>query len=193
MSYRETHRKINTHRAQISALREQIRALQQAVEGEPVDDYIFNSTDGPRSLSSLFGDKDTLFVVHNMGSSCPYCTQWADGFNGLRHHLLDRAAFVLSSPDSPNEQAAFAAERDWALPMVSHRDNNFASDMGYSTVQQGQQQFSPGVSVFKRQDQQLLRAADCSFGPGDDFNPLWHLFDMIPEGVDGWQAKFAYP
>jgi hypothetical protein len=37
---------------------------------------------GKARLSALFGDKDTLFVIHNM----------TDGFNGVFEHLRDRAA-----------------------------------------------------------------------------------------------------
>jgi predicted dithiol-disulfide oxidoreductase (DUF899 family) len=33
-------------------------------------------------LSSLFGKKDELILIDNMGQGCPYCTMWADGFNG---------------------------------------------------------------------------------------------------------------
>ena len=46
------------------------------------------------TLSSLFGDRGGLIVVHNMGRDCSYCTMWADGFTGLLPHLESRAAFV---------------------------------------------------------------------------------------------------
>jgi predicted dithiol-disulfide oxidoreductase (DUF899 family) len=53
--------------------------------------------------------------------------------------------------------------------------------------------FAPGVSVFKREGGRLLRVADTSFSPGDDFCSVWHFFDLIPEGRAGWQPKFTYP
>jgi hypothetical protein len=34
--------------------------------------------------------------------------------------------------------------------------------------------------------------SDASFGPGDDFCTLWHLFDLIPEGSGDWQPKYKY-
>lgn len=52
-------------------------------------------------LSRLFGKNNDLILVHNMGRQCPYCTLWADGFNGLVKHLEDRASFVVVSPDPP--------------------------------------------------------------------------------------------
>jgi predicted dithiol-disulfide oxidoreductase (DUF899 family) len=94
-------------------------------------------------LSELFGDKADLFVIHNMGQSCPYCTLWADGFNGAYAHLSNRAAFVVSSPDTPEKQRKFAESRHWTFPMVSHEGTTFAEDMGYH--QDGS--WMPGVSV----------------------------------------------
>jgi hypothetical protein len=38
----------------------------------------------------------------------------------------------------------------------------------------------------------VLRVADTSEHPGDDFCALWHLFDMLPGGVGEWRAKFSY-
>jgi predicted dithiol-disulfide oxidoreductase (DUF899 family) len=123
-----------------------------------------------------------------MGTSCAYCTLWADGFNGLAGHLQDRAAFVMSTPDSPDVQAKFKASRGWAFRMVSNQGSSFAEDMGYKSAEG----WLPGVSVFKRQGSQIVRVSDTSFGPGDDFCAAWHLFDLIPEGADGWQPQYKY-
>ena len=37
-----------------------------------------------------------------------------------------------------------------------------------------------------------MHVADTGLEPSDDFYVLWHLFDLLPEGADGWQAKFSY-
>jgi predicted dithiol-disulfide oxidoreductase (DUF899 family) len=189
MTYRETSEKLKDYRREISELRKKMRDAQASIEPEVVADYEFKRADGGTTkLSALFGDKDTLFVVHNMGASCPYCTLWADGFNGVYHHLANRAAFVLSSPDAPGQQQAFAASRGWSFPMISYRDTSFGEDMGYRVDGQAK----PGVSVFKRRGGKIVRVADTSFSPGDDFCGVWHLLDLIPEGAAGWQPKFKY-
>ena len=140
------------------------------------------------SLSALFGDQETLFVVHNMGQSCAYCTLWADGLNGVLGHLENRAAFVMSSPDGPEAQAQFKASRGWNFTMVSHQGTGFAEAMGYG----GEEGWLPGVSVFKRQNGAVVRVSNTPFGPGDDYCAVWNLFDLIPEGSDGWQPRFSY-
>ena len=156
MSYKSTAKKLATYRNKIAGLREKMRTLQAAVEPEPVEDYDFATAEGTVRLSRLFGRKDDLIVIHNMGASCPYCTLWADGFNGLYDHLANRAAFAMSSPDAPALQKKFAAGRGWRFPMVSHKDTSFAADMGYRTEDGG---WMPGVSVFKREGGRILRVA----------------------------------
>ena len=191
-TYQHTMQKINKQRQEIMSIRSEMRKLQGSIEPEVVEDATFSTLDGSVRLSELFGEKDTLFVVHNMGKSCPSCTQWADGFNGVIEHLEDRAAFVISSPDSPLVQSQFAKSRGWKLKMISHEGTNFAEVMGYIREYNGKPSFWPGVSVFKMQDSKIVRVSDTSFGPGDDFNSIWNFWDMIPEGPGEWDAKFSY-
>jgi len=189
MNYRDTSAQLAAWREQIAELRQEMRRAQAAAQPEVVRDYEFVTPDGSVHLSQLFGAGRDLFVIHNMGRSCPHCTLWADGFNGIYSHIADRAAFVIASPDPPDVQRRFAASRGWRMPMVSHQGSSFAADMGYRSAEGG---WLPGVSVFRRDAERLLRVADTGFEPGDDFCPLWHLFDMLPDGAAGWQAKFSY-
>jgi predicted dithiol-disulfide oxidoreductase (DUF899 family) len=189
MNYKAASEKLSAYRREIAALREKMRAVQTAIEPEEVRDYEFATRAGKQRLSELFGDKSDLFVIHNMGASCRYCTLWADGFNGIYDHLADRATFVVSSPDAPEAQRRFAESRGWRFPMVSHQGTSFAADMGYRGEKGG---WMPGVSVFRKERGRLLRVADTGLGPGDDFCSLWHFFDLLPEGAAGWQPKFRY-
>jgi len=188
MAYRETSKKMAQLRQQIAELRKEMRELQQAVEPEEVKDYELATAEGKVRLSELFGGKEHLFVIHNMGASCRYCTLWADGFNGILPHLENRAAFVLASPDDPEKQAKFKASRAWRIRMVSHRGTSFAADMGY----RDDKSWLPGVSVFEKRGGKLFRVSDTRFGPGDDFCALWHFLDLIPEGAAGWQPQYKY-
>jgi len=188
MNYGQAKSSIEALRSQISGLREQLRAIQADAEPQEVRDYEFAGPDGPVTLGELFGEKDTLIVIHNMGAGCVYCTMWADGFNGIRKHLEDRAGFVVSSPDSPEAQRKFAASRGWGFRMVSHAGTSFAADMGYHT----EDGFRPGISVFRRDGGRIVRLSDTSLGPWDDFCSVWHFFALLPEGVAGWQPKYHY-
>jgi predicted dithiol-disulfide oxidoreductase (DUF899 family) len=188
MHYQATTEKLAQYREQITGLRKQMRELQRSIQPEEVKDYEFATLDGGVRLSQLFGRHEYLFVIHNMGAGCSYCTLWADGFNGVLKHLENRAAFVISTPDDPVKQQQLKASRDWKFQMVSHQNSQFAAEMGYRK----DDRWTPGVSVFKRDGERILRVSDTGFGPCDDCCSLWHFLDMIPEGPNGWQPKFRY-
>ncbi|MBM3581553.1 MAG: DUF899 domain-containing protein [Alphaproteobacteria bacterium] len=189
MNYETASKKLSGYRDQIAELRKKTRAVQASVRPQPVEDYEFSTTRGTIRLSGLFGEKNDLFVIHNMGASCPYCTLWADGYNGVYDHLANRAAFVVSSPDAPAAQKKFARSRGWRFPMISHRGTTFARDMGYGSEKEG---WRPGVSVFRKERGHILRVSDASFAPGDDYCALWHFFDLLPGGPGNWRPKFKY-
>ena len=188
MPYRETVVQLNDYRRQLAGIKSKMRELQARIEPEPVADYVFSTPEGPVTLSALFGDKQELFVIHNMGKGCAYCTLWADGFNGVQHHLRDRAGFVVSSPDAPEVQQEFAASRGWLFPMVSHAGSSFAEDMGYRR----DGKFWPGVSVFRKQENRIVRISDTGLGPDDEFCVVWSLLDLLPVGPDSWRPRYSY-
>jgi predicted dithiol-disulfide oxidoreductase (DUF899 family) len=189
MRYREGSRRLATYRKRIASLRWRMRDVQHRVEPQSVDDYTFASTRGPVRLSQLFGGRRDLIVIHNMGTHCPNCTLWADGFNGLYPHLATRAALVVTSPDPPAVQRRFARSRGWRFPMVSHQGTTFAADMGYVT-RDGH--CLPGVSAFRRTRDAIVRVSDTGFSPGDDFCPAWHFLDLFPDGWAGWEPTLRH-
>ena len=110
---------------EIALALEELRRAQQELAGlrrhlppEPVKDYELKGPGGPVRISEMFGDKDDLILVHNMGAGCPFCTMWADEFSGALRHLESRAAFVVVSPDSPSVQQSLTQETRVALRHV---------------------------------------------------------------------------
>jgi len=188
MKYSDAAERLAAFRKQITAIRSEMRKVQAAIEPQEVRNYVFKTEQGEAQLSDLFERNRDLFVIHNMGRQCPYCTLWADGYNGIYDHLASRAAFVVCSPDPPNVQRDFAAGRGWKFRMVSHAGTSFAEDMGYRSSRG----WLPGVSVFRKDGQRILRVSDSGCAPGDDFNALWHLLDLLPEGAGEWRPKFSY-
>lgn len=158
---------------------------------QAVKDYHLQDQKGRKiKFSSLFGKKEDLILIHNMGKGCTYCTMWADGFNGVVPHLEDRAAFAVVSPDSPEVQKKFYNSRKWKFRMYSSKGSSFAKDMGFETAK-GEPQ--PGVSVFyKNRTGEISRVAKDYFGPGDPYCGVWHLFDLLPGGPKGWHPQYKY-
>lgn len=169
---------------------EDVAKLRRKAAPEPVEDAAFEGKGGKTvHLSDLFGDKDELILVHNMGRGCAYCTFWADGFNGLLPHLQDRAAFAVVTPDAVEKQAEFAKGRGWRFAMVQDPKGQFSARMGYGS----DGGIWPGCSTFvKRKDGTIERIASTPFGPGDLYNPAFHLFALLPGGTGDWRARFKY-
>jgi predicted dithiol-disulfide oxidoreductase (DUF899 family) len=196
MTYAKTMQTLREKRRQIEALQEEMRDLQAKVEPQAVEDYVLAGWDGPVRLSELFGDKRDLIVIHNMGTGCPACTMWADGFNGVYDHLASRAAFVVASPNPVRQQKQFAKSRGWRFPMVSYEGSRFAEDMGYREGGHEEDErlggWNPGVSVFRRVGDRIVRLSDAEFGPGDGFCAVFSLFDLIPFEDKSWRPKYSY-
>lgn len=94
MSSKALTRKIRKLEARLVRQHKKLGELKRRRPPEQVANYTLAGPTGPVKLSALFGSHKDLIVVHNMGRRCPYCTMWADGYNGLRPHLENRAAFA---------------------------------------------------------------------------------------------------
>jgi len=188
----ELKREISRTQHEIAKCRKKLVQLSRRLPHEEIEkDFVlkdWNQRDV--RLSELFGNKDDLILIHNMGKQCPYCTLWADGFNGLLKHFENKSAFAVVSPDTPATQEKFAKSRRWKFRMLSGQGSSFIKEMGFETAKQG---FMPGVSVFhKNKDGRIFRVAVDRFGPGDDYCVIWHFFDLLPLGTNGWEPKFTY-
>lgn len=175
-------------------VRQEITALQKLHKERPaekVKNYTFKNLVAEVTLAELFADKEELIVIHNMGEHCPYCTLWADGFNGYYNQLRGRAAFVLINNDKPELQQQFATARKWTFPVVSCQGTTFFQDMGFQGQSKtGEAMFWPGVSIFRKaKDGSIERTTRAVFGPGDLFSSIWHLFELLPKGPNGWEPS----
>ncbi|MUK89818.1 DUF899 domain-containing protein [Ornithinibacillus sp. L9] len=189
MSQEEIINQMKELEQEILAKKQKLTELRRSIPYQKVENYQFIiSMNKKVSLLDLFGDKNELIVIQNMGKSCSYCTMWADGFNGVYHHIIKKAAFVVASPDKPEVQDAFAAERRWQFPMISTIDTTFKEDFGFKR----NNNYHPGVSTFtKDANGEIYHVANAPFGPGDDFCAIWHLFDLLPTGSSNFHPKRA--
>ena len=183
-------KKIQTAEKEIARRKLALAKLRLKAKRKPVPDYeLLGQGNKPVWLSQLFGKKDELILVHNMGKDCPYCALWADGFNGMLKHLENRAGFVVESPDLPAEQKRVAKARGWKFNFVSSAKSTFRTDMGF--MKDGDPW--PGVTTFQKDKKgKIYQINSAFFGPGDNYCSLWDLLDLLPKGVNGWSAKFKY-
>lgn len=167
---------------------ERLAALKRKQPSTSVMDYNLTDLNGELKLSRLFGQKKSLLVIHNMGSSCNYCTLWADTINGFLPHLESESSVIICTPDSPEVQRQFALSRGWKFRMVSDQEKSFSKDSGYL---KDDGKFWPGYSTYsKNSDGQIVRTGRGIFGPMDLYCGLWHL---IPNLINSeWHPKKSY-
>ena len=185
---------------QIEQLQKEIREKQKLlIEArkqlplEKLENYTLKDKEGNEvDLLELFGTSDELLLIHNMGKECSYCTMWADGFRGYSTMLSDRMPWVLISPNTPETLKAFSESRDWNYNVLSFNESSIGRDLGFEMNNEGKRSFKPGVSALVKKDGQIYRAAYDFFGPGDNYNIVWHFLDLFPEGANGWTPKYIY-
>ena len=173
---------------QLLELTQKIAKLRKDSKPTPVMNYIFSDSTGDVSLLELFGDKDTLFVIHNMGQGCRFCTLWADGLNGFVPHVESHYALVLVSKDSPQIQRNMANSRNWRFKMASHGGGDYIKE---ETVSAGDTN-SAGMVCYIRQGEEIFRKNSAIFGPGDEFCPHWNLLSLAGIDEAGWTPQFHY-
>ena len=162
--------------------------LRRAEPAEAVGSYSFDGPDGSVDLADLFDGKDHLLVIHNMGQGCRYCTLWADGLNGILVHLEDAMAVVLVSKDRPEVQRRFANSRGWRFRMLSHGGGAYMTEQ----CAMGEHANMPGAAVYGRRNGEVVRLGRTAFGPGDLYNPLWHLLSLGGRDHGDWVPQYTY-
>ena len=180
--------KINDLQKQIFELKNQLNTLMVENPAKAVKNYAFDTIEGGASLNGLFGDKDKLMLIHNMGQGCRYCTLWADGFNGFLPHLESAMSVVLVSKDSPIIQRDFANSRGWRFRLASHGGGEYIQEQ---TVMDGEKNM-PGVVVYERKGNKVYRKNSAVFGPGDLYCSMWDLLGLAGMGESEWTPQYRY-
>ncbi len=76
----EIDNEISTIQNEIEAAKQRLVEARKRRPKEPVNDYTLQDSEGKNvTLSELFGDKEDLILVHNMGTGCSSCTMWRMG------------------------------------------------------------------------------------------------------------------
>ena len=173
---------------QVYELNQQLAALQKTHPGTEVPNYAFSTQSGEVTLADLFAEKAQLLVIHNMGQGCRYCTLWADGFNGFVPHLESALSVVLVSKDPPEVQRQFANARGWRFRLASHGGGDYIREQ---TVQPGTDNM-PGVVLYERRGDSILRRNSAVFGPGDRYCSMWSLLGLAGLSEADWTPQFSY-
>ncbi|MGN6868247.1 MAG: DUF899 family protein [Solirubrobacteraceae bacterium] len=133
---------------------------------------------------------------------CPSCTALLDQLDGAAEHAGQQLNLAVVAKAPLPRVLTFARERGWRrLRLLSSAANTYNADY-FAETPDGVQR--PMLTVFHRDgdtirhfwSSELLYA---SRDPGQEprhvgtLEPLWNLFDLIPEGRPvGWVEQFSY-
>lgn len=173
---------------QIHQLSMELHQLRRHNEAGEVQNYEFETLSGKTTLKEMFGDKDRLLVIHNMGQACRYCTLWGDGINAFLPHLEAALSVVMVSKDKPQTQRRFANSRQWRFAMASHQGGPYIKEQGTSAEFENM----PGAVAYERRAEKIVKLGGASFGPGDLYCSIWHLLALAQLSEEEWVPQYNY-
>lgn len=118
---------------------DELARRRQELPWVPVDkDYWFDTENGQRTLTDLFGGRSQLLVHHFMfgpdwEAGCPSCSSVADGYNGFRVHLEHHDVALWTVSRAPLDRLlAYRRRMGWSFPWASSARSDFNFDFGVS-------------------------------------------------------------
>jgi predicted dithiol-disulfide oxidoreductase (DUF899 family) len=192
---------------EMTHLRDRISEERRALPWVKVEkDYVFETPDGKRTLSELFGDKSQLIVNHFMlgpgwKDGCVGCSFGADHAEATLVHLAQRdVAYVAVSRAPLAEIEAYKKRMGWHFAWVSSFGSDFNYDFhvsftpeelargkaeyNYTTTDPGIDELA-GCSVFAKDDAgSVFHTYSCFGRGGEELLGTYILLDMTPKGRD---------
>ncbi|HET7246792.1 MAG TPA: DUF899 family protein [Streptosporangiaceae bacterium] len=215
--YREARNRLLDQEAELRRVTEAVAAARRDLPpgGVVPRDYVFQGAGADvlpvdMRLSELFAPGKDSLVIYNMmfpraldeDLPCPSCTQFLDSFDGAAEHIAQRVNLAVVAKTELPRLLAHAKQRGWRrLRLLSSATNTYNRDYHGETADGAQM---PMMNVFRR-DGAVVRhfwGSELLYAPaepgqdprhGDTLEPLWNLFDLIPEGRGtDWYPDFSY-
>ena len=192
---------------ELTRLRDQVARERRALPWVRIEkNYVFDSTEGQRTLAELFEGRRQLLVQHFMfgpgwEQGCPSCSFMADHSDGMTVHLAHRdVTFVAISRAPLAEIERFRKRMGWQFKWVSSNGSDFNYDFAVSFTPEEKakgevyynysfQPFEceelPGISVFYKDDTGEVFHTYSTYRRGVEvMMGTYNLLDLTPKGRD---------
>mmetsp|Transcript_28389 Transcript_28389/g.111398 ORF Transcript_28389/g.111398 Transcript_28389/m.111398 type:complete len:246 (-) Transcript_28389:1483-2220(-) len=212
----ESRTKLLAKEKELTRMKDEVAKMRRELPLVEVEDYVFETKDGPKKLSELFGENSQLIVQHFMygpdwgDSGCKSCSFWADSLDPMIIHVNQRdASFVACSRAPVEKLEAFKERMGWKFEWVSSLNNNFNYDFNVSFPKEGETddpaptynyrpkrgpyEDLPGISTFYL-DKETAKVYHqySTYARGlDILNSGYQLMDLLPKGRDEKDLKFS--
>jgi len=210
----ERRRQLLAREKELTRLGDQVARERRALPWVRVDKpYVFDTPDGPRSLSELFDGRRQLMVQHFMlgpgwEQGCKSCSFMADHLVGAEIHLQHRDVSVLLVSRAPlPEIERFRRRMGWPFKWASASGNDFNLDFHVSFPQGTRsggevyynwhmtafpKEEAPGISFFCKDDAGQVFHTYSTFGRGVEvMMGTYHLLDLAPKGRDEERDEYG--
>jgi predicted dithiol-disulfide oxidoreductase (DUF899 family) len=190
---------------ELSHFRDEVSKLRRELPWVPVKmDYVFEGSDGNKSLSDLFNGKDQLVIYHFMyepgdTEGCPGCSFVSDHVDAARQHFENHGVAYAAISRAPfGEFSAFKARMGWTFPWLSSAGTEFNYDYGVSyrradldagpvlhnfTMQKLSGEEQPGLSVFAKGEDGAIYHTYSTYERGlDMLLGAYNFLDLTPKG-----------
>ena len=206
-------KKLLAREKELTRLRDEIARERRALPWERIEkNYVFDTSEGRRTLADLFEGRPQLLVQHFMfgpgwEQGCPSCSFMADHTDGMNVHLAHRDVTLVAISRAPlAEIARFRQRMGWQFKWVSSHGTDFNHDFGVSFTPEerakgkgkgkgevyynyGMQAFpaeeAPGISLFYKNDAGEVFHTYSTYGRGVEvMMGTYNLLDLAPKGRD---------
>jgi predicted dithiol-disulfide oxidoreductase (DUF899 family) len=132
---------------------------------------------------------------------CPSCVSLLDQLDGAMEHATQKLNFAVVAKAPVDRVLTFARERGWRrLRLLSSAGNSYNRDYLAETPEGAQR---PMLNVFHRDGETIRHfwGSELFYAPWDPgqdprhvgtIEPVWNLFDLIPEGRPDWDEQLNY-
>jgi len=168
-------------------------------------DYVFDTTEGKKTLADLFGKNSQLIVYHFMfvpgwKEGCPGCSFISDHVDGALPHLVHHdVSFVAVSRAPLEEFLPYKKRMGWGFPWVSSASNDFNRDFQVTFTKESieagddmrnfqkgavtKPHETHGVSVFYKDERGDVFRTYSSYARGNDILiGAYNWLDLTPKG-----------
>lgn len=152
-------------------------------------DYVFQSSDGPKTLADLFDGRGQLFVQHFMLAPesdhiCEGCSIMSDHVDGARQHFEQAdLSFVAVSRASVERIEAVRRRLGWTFQWVSSGGTSFNYDYGVSftpeQIAAGEPLYNYGTTPYLAED-----IHGTSVFVRDDAGGIFHTYSSYARGSE---------
>ena len=194
----EARKALLAHEKELTRTRDRLAEERRALPWVKVDKpYLFESSEGNKTLSDLFKGRPQLVVQHFMfapewSEGCKSCSFWADGYERMILHLAARdTSFVVVSRAPLAKLEAFKKRMGWTFDWVSSAPSDFNFDYGVSftpdQVKSGAKIYNFGTSGFGAEE-----APGASVFYRDEAGDIFHTYSSFARGLDMMNAAYNY-